>query len=301
VGGLGFGLKWDMGWMHDTLKYMSEDPIHRKFHHSKVTFRMLYAWHENYVLPLSHDEVVHGKGSLLGKMAGGDWEEFANLRALFGYMYGQAAKKLLFMGAEIAQRAEWNHDASLQWELLEHASHVGVQRWVRDLNWLYRSEPALHELDCEPEGFQWVDCNDTEQSLLSFLRRGRSTEDLILVACNFTPVARHGYRLGVPRGGHWQEVLNSDAEPYWGQGEGNFGGVEASDVPSHGQPFSLELTLPALGVVFLKSAGPLAGPGLPKPPPKPAKSAPEKSERPRSRRKAAGKARAGKRTRRTRE
>ncbi len=173
MGGLGFGLKWDMGWMHDTLKYMSEDPIHRKYHHSKITFRMLYAWHENFVLPLSHDEVVHGKGSLIGKMAGDGWDEFANLRLLFGYMYGQAAKKLLFMGGEIGQRAEWNHDASLQWELLEHESHAGIQRWVRDLNWLYRSEPALHELDCEPDGFQWVDCNDAEQSLLSFLRRGR--------------------------------------------------------------------------------------------------------------------------------
>jgi 1,4-alpha-glucan branching enzyme len=301
VGGLGFGLKWDMGWMHDTLKYMSEDPIHRKYHHSKVTFRMLYAWHENYVLPLSHDEVVHGKGSLIGKMAGGDWEQFANLRVLFGYMYGQAAKKLLFMGGEIAQRAEWNHDAGLQWELLEHASHVGVQRWVRDLNWLYRSEPALHELDCEPEGFEWVDCNDTEQSLLSFLRRGRSTDDVVLVACNFTPIVRHGYRLGVPRGGRWQEVLNSDAEPYWGQGNGNFGGVEASDVPSHGHPFSLELTLPPLGVVFLKSEGPRAGPGLPKLPARQTKPVAEQPERPRPPRKAAGKARTGKRPRRTRE
>jgi len=255
VGGLGFGLKWDMGWMHDTLKYMSEDPIHRKYHHSQVTFRMLYAWHENFVLPLSHDEVVHGKGSLLGKMAGSGWEEFANLRALYGYMYAQAAKKLLFMGGEIAQRSEWNHDGSLDWESLAHESHLGVQRWVRDLNWLYRSEPALYELDCEPDGFEWVDCNDADQSLVSLLRRGRTTDDVILVACNFTPVPRPAYRLGVPEPGWWQEVLNSDAQVYWGQGHGNLGGVEAGPVPCHGHPFSVEVMLPPLGVVFFKKAG----------------------------------------------
>jgi 1,4-alpha-glucan branching enzyme len=253
VGGLGFGLKWDMGWMHDTLKYMAEDPVHRKFHHSRVTFRMLYAWHENFVLPLSHDEVVHGKGSLIGRMAGAGWSEFANLRALFGYMYGQAAKKLLFMGGEIGQRAEWNHDQSLDWHLLEHESHAGVQRWVRDLNRLYRSEPALHELDCDPDGFQWVDCNDADRSLLSFLRRGSSTGDVILVACNFTPIARHDYRLGVPRAGWWREALNSDAKEYWGQGFGNLGGVEATPDPSHGHPYSVAVTLPPLAVVFFKS------------------------------------------------
>jgi 1,4-alpha-glucan branching enzyme len=261
VGGLGFGLKWDMGWMHDTLKYMAEDPVHRKWHHSRVTFRMLYAWHENYVLPLSHDEVVHGKGSLIGKMAGGGWEEFANLRALYGYMYGQAAKKLLFMGAEIGQRAEWSHDQSLDWHLLEHESHAGVHRWVRDLNGLYRGEPALHELDCEPDGFDWVDCNDADRSLLSFLRRGRTTEDLILVACNFTPLARHGYCLGVPRAGRWREVLNSDAREYWGQGIGNLGGVEATAEPSHGHPYSIAVTLPPLAVVFFKSEVGEPGPG----------------------------------------
>jgi 1,4-alpha-glucan branching enzyme len=214
---------------------------------------MLYAWHENFVLPLSHDEVVHGKGSLLGKMSGTGWEEFANLRALYGYMYGQAAKKLLFMGGEIAQRAEWHHDASLDWGLLAHESHAGIQKWVRDLNWFYRNEPAMHELDCDPDGFQWVDCNDADQSLLSFLRRGRSTEDLILVAANFTPLPRHGYRIGVPRQGWWGEVLNSDAADYWGRGIGNFGGLEATAIPSHGQPFSLEVTLPPLSVVFFKS------------------------------------------------
>jgi 1,4-alpha-glucan branching enzyme len=224
---------------------------------------MLYAWHENFVLPLSHDEVVHGKGSLLGKMAGMGWDEFANLRALYGYMYGQAAKKLLFMGGEIGQRAEWNHDGTLEWPLLEHESHAGIQKWVRDLNWVYRSEPALHELDCEPDGFQWVDCNDADQSLLSFLRRGHSSEDLVLVACNFTPLPRSGYRLGVPRGGLWQEILNSDATDYWGQGFGNLGGVEATPTPSHGHPFSVEVTLPPLGVVFFKSAGIHEGPGLP--------------------------------------
>jgi len=253
VGGLGFGLKWDMGWMHDTLEYMSEDPIHRKYHHNKVTFRMLYAWHENFVLPLSHDEVVHGKGSLLGRMAGTGWDEFANLRALFGYMYGQAAKKLLFMGGEFGQRAEWNHESSLEWSLLEHESHLGLQKWVRDLNHLYRAEPALHELDCEPEGFQWVDCTDVEQSLISFLRRGRSTEDVILVACNFTPLARDNYQIGVPRAGFWRELLNSDSKEYWGRGHGNFGGVEAAPVAAHGQPCSLTVTLPPLGVVFFKS------------------------------------------------
>ena len=256
VGGLGFGLKWDMGWMHDTLQYMAQDPVHRKWHHNKITFRMLYAFHENFVLPLSHDEVVHGKGSLLGKMAGAGWEEFANLRALFGYMYGQAAKKLLFMGGEIAQRAEWNHDSSLEWQLLEHESHAGVQRWVADLNRLYRAEPALHELDCDPAGFEWVDCTDAEQSLVSFLRRARSTAELILVVCNFTPVPRHDYFVGVPRGGLWREVLNSDGREYWGRGYGNLGGVEALPFPVHGRPFSLRLTLPPLAVVFLKSDAP---------------------------------------------
>jgi len=253
VGGLGFGLKWDMGWMHDTLKYMSEDPIHRKYHHNKVTFRMLYAWHENFVLPLSHDEVVHGKGSLLGKMSGMGWEEFANLRALFGYMYAQSAKKLLFMGGEIGQRTEWSHESSVDWHLLQHESHLGVQKWVRDLNHLYRGEPALHELDCDPAGFEWVDCNDADQSLISLIRRGRSTDDLILVACNFTPIPRDNYQLGVPRDGLWREVLNSDAKEYWGHGFGNFGGVEAAPFGAHGHPYSITVTLPPLGVVFFKS------------------------------------------------
>ena len=253
VGGLGFGLKWDMGWMHDTLKYMSLDPVHRKYHHNQITFRMLYAFHENFVMPLSHDEVVHGKGSLLGKMPGGGWDQFANLRTLYGYMYGQAGKKLLFMGAEFGQRAEWNHDGSLDWGVLEHESHAGIVKWVSDLNRLYRAEPALHERDCDAEGFRWVDCNDAEKSLISFTRRGRSTDDIVLVVCNFTPVPRENYRLGVPRGGYWKEVLNSDAAEYWGQGFGNMGGVEAAPVPSHGLPHTLVMTLPPLSVVFFKS------------------------------------------------
>ena len=256
VGGLGFGLKWDMGWMHDTLKYMSLDPVHRKYHHNQITFRMLYAFHENFVMPLSHDEVVHGKGSLLGKMPGGGWDQFANLRTLYGYMYGQAGKKLLFMGAEFGQRAEWNHDGSLDWGVLEHESHAGIVKWVSDLNRLYRAEPALHERDCDAEGFRWVDCNDAEKSLISFTRRGRSTDDIVLVVCNFTPVTRENYRLGVPRGGYWKEVLNSDAAEYWGQGFGNMGGVEAAPVPSHGLPHTLVMTLPPLSVVFFKSEAP---------------------------------------------
>ena len=256
VGGLGFGLKWDMGWMHDTLKYMSLDPVHRKYHHNQITFRMLYAFHENFVMPLSHDEVVHGKGSLLGKMPGGGWDQFANLRTLYGYMYGQAGKKLLFMGAEFGQRAEWNHDGSLDWGVLEHESHAGIVKWVSDLNRLYRAEPALHERDCDAEGFRWVDCNDAEKSLISFTRRGRSTDDIVLVVCNFTPVPRENYRLGVPRGGYWKEVLNSDAAEYWGQGFGNMGGVEAAPVPSHGLPHTLVMTLPPLSVVFFKSEAP---------------------------------------------
>jgi 1,4-alpha-glucan branching enzyme len=255
VGGLGFGLKWDMGWMHDTLKYFGLDPIHRKFHHNALTFRQLYAFHENFVLPLSHDEVVHGKGSLLARMPGAGQDEFASLRLLLGYMYAQPGKKLLFMGAELAQRKEWNHDASLDWHLAEAESHAGVMRFVADLNRIYRDEPALHELDCQPSGFEWVDCNDSEQSLLSLLRRGRSTDDLVLVVLNFTPVPRTNYRVGVPRAEAWYEILNSDAATYWGRGWGNFGAVEATPVPAHGRPHSLVLTLPPLGVLFLKSAG----------------------------------------------
>jgi len=255
VGGLGFGLKWDMGWMHDTLSYMSHDPIHRRYHHNELTFRMMYAFSENFVLPLSHDEVVHGKGSLLAKMPGDDWQKFANLRLLLGYMYAQPGKKLLFMGGEFGQWNEWNHDESLDWHLLAHERHAGLQRWVQDLHQLYRREPALYECDYDSTGFAWIDCNDSDHSVLSFIRKRRSTPDLMLVACNFTPVVRPNYRLGVPYGGFWQEVLNSDAEVYGGSQQGNLGGMETSPVSSHGHYHSLNLTLPPLGMVFFKRTG----------------------------------------------
>jgi len=252
VGGLGFGLKWDMGWMHDTLEYMTRDPVHRKHHHNELTFRMLYAFTEQFVLPLSHDEVVYGKRSLLNKMPGDDWQKFANLRLLYGYMYLQPGKKLLFMGGEFGQWWEWNHEASLDWHLLDVPAHQGLQRWVRDLNTIYRGEAALHELDCEPAGFAWIDCNDAAQSTLLFLRRGRSTADAFVVGCNFTPVLRRGYRIGVPHGGHWQEVLNSDAPLYGGSGQGNLGGVTADQISWHGLPQSITVTLPPLGIVVFK-------------------------------------------------
>ena len=252
LGGLGFGMKWDMGWMHDTLQYFSHDPIHRKYHHDKLTFRMIYAFSENFVLPFSHDEVVHGKGSLAGKMPGDARQKLANLRLLFGYMYAQPAKKLVFMGGELGQWREWNHDGSLDWHLVQDASHAGVQRWLADLNHLYRDEPALHQLDSDPEGFEWIDCQDTQNSVLLLLRKARGGAPPVVVALNFTPVGRRGYRVGVPGGGFWWEVLNSDAEEYGGGGEGNLGGQEAAPVPAHGRPFSLELVLPPLSAVFLR-------------------------------------------------
>jgi len=255
LGGLGFGMKWDMGWMHDTLEYMSEDPIFRKYHHSRLTFRALYAFSENYVLPLSHDEVVYGKRSLPSKMPGDEWQKFANLRLLLGYMYAQPGKKLLFMGSEFGQWEEWNHDGSLQWHLVAREPHSGVQRWVRDLNRFYKGERALHELDADRRGFQWIDCNDVENSVVSLLRRGHSTDNIVLVVCNFTPVPRFNYRLGAPRPGFWKEVLNSDAREYGGSGQGNFGGVEATPVPLHRQSHSLDLTLPPLAAVFFRSEG----------------------------------------------
>ncbi len=254
VGGLGFGFKWDMGWMHDMLLYISKDPVHRKYHHTNLTFRMLYAFTENFVLPLSHDEVVHGKGSLLGKMPGNDWQKFANLRLLYSYMFGQPGKKLLFMGSEIAQWSEWHHDESLEWHLLQYERHDQVRQLLANVNHLYRSEPALYELDCEPAGFEWIDCNDAESGVCSFIRKGKSTPDIILAIYNFTPVPRLGYIVGVPKGGHWRELLNSDAAIYGGSGVGNLGGVEARDTPSHGRPFSLSLTLPPLAAVFFKSS-----------------------------------------------
>ena len=255
VGGLGFGMKWDMGWMHDTLVYMSKNPIYRKYHHNQLTFRLLYAFNENFVLPLSHDEVVHGKGSLLGKMPGDDWQKFANLRLLFGHMYAQPAKKLLFMGGEFGQWNEWYHEESLDWHLLEFPLHAGLQRWVRELNRTYRTEKALYELDFDPSGFEWIDCNDTQQSTLSLIRKSRSTSEIILVVFNFTPTPRYNYQVGVPREGLWQEILNSDAEEYGGSGHGNFGGIEAVPIEIHGRPYSLKLTLPPLGAVFFKSEG----------------------------------------------
>ncbi len=255
VGGLGFGLKWDMGWMHDTLLYMSKDPVFRKYYHNNLTFRMLYAWHENFILPLSHDEVVHGKGSLLRKMPGDDWQKFANLRLLLGYMYAQPGKKLLFMGGEFGQWDEWYHEKSLDWHLLDYEPHQGVQRWVEDLNRLYRQEPALHELDFTPAGFEWIDCNDIDSSVVTLLRKAKNPGDMLLMVANFTPVVRLNYRVGAPRGGFWKEVLNSDSTLYWGSGQGNLGGMEAAAIPCLGRPYSLNLTLPPLGIVFFKPEG----------------------------------------------
>jgi 1,4-alpha-glucan branching enzyme len=254
VGGLGFGFKWDMGWMHDTLGYVQQDPVYRKFHYDALTFRGLYASTENFVLPLSHDEVVHGKGSLLGKMPGDDWQRRANLRLLLGYQWLLAGKKLLFMGGEIGQWREWNHETSLDWHLLADPAHAGLQRWVRDLNTAYRAEPALHELDCDAGGFEWIDCHDADQSTLAFLRRGSRAGEACVVACNWTPVPRHNHRLGVPWGGEWRELLNGDAPLYGGSGQGNLGGVSATPVASHGRAQSIVVTLPPLAIVVLKGA-----------------------------------------------
>ena len=251
VGGLGFGLKWDMGWMHDALEYMRRDPIHRKYHHDQLTFRQLYAFHENFVLPLSHDEVVHGKGSLLDKMPGDEWRRFANLRLLLSTMWAQPGKKLLFMGDEFGQWREWHHDESLDWNLLERAPHAGVRRLVAELNRAYREEPALHLHDCNPAGFEWVDCADWQGSTVSFLRKGAGGAP-VLVVCNFTPVPRLAYRIGVPAGGTWREIFNSDAAEYGGSGMGNLGAVRAEAVPAHGRSFSLPLLLPPLAALFLK-------------------------------------------------
>ncbi len=253
VGGLGFGLKWNMGWMHDMLDYFSLDPVHRKYHQEKLTFGLVYAFSENFVLVLSHDEVVHGKGALLAKMPGDDWQKFANLRALYGYMYGHPGKKMLFMGGEFGQWAEWNHDTSLSWHLLQYDPHAGLRRYVRDLNQLYLSEPALHQVDFDWAGFQWIDFSDAEQSVISFLRRSRDQADCILCIGNLTPVPRHGYRIGVPTPGRYRELLNSDAAVYGGSNQGNGGVVQAEAIPCHGLPFSLSLTLPPLGILFIKT------------------------------------------------
>ena len=251
LGGLGFGMKWDMGWMHDTLAYIEKDPVHRRFEHHHLTFRMLYAFSENYMLPLSHDEVVHGKGSLLSKMPGDDWQKFANLRLLLAYMYAMPGKKLLFMGAEFGQWREWNHDESLDWHLVDQPMHDGVSRWTGDLNRLMRDEKPLHELDFDPAGFSWIDGTDAEQSVISFIRRS-SEDEMIVAAFNFTPVPRQNYQIGAPVPGRWLEVLNSDAPIYGGSGQGNLGGVDAAPIPRHGHLHSLNLTLPPLGALFLK-------------------------------------------------
>jgi 1,4-alpha-glucan branching enzyme len=252
VGGLGFGYKWNMGWMHDTLSYMERDPMYRSYHHNEMTFGLVYAYSENFILPLSHDEVVHGKGSLLTKMPGDRWQQFANLRAYLAFMWTHPGKKLLFMGGEFGQEREWNHDQSLDWHLLADPSHRGIQSLVRDLNALYRSIPALHELDCEPSGFEWVDGGNTQQSLLSYIRKGKSGSGRALVVCNFTPQVHHRCRFGVPAAGRWVERLNSDSEAYGGSNVGNLGGVEAEKQSAHGRPYSLEITVPPLATIVLE-------------------------------------------------
>jgi 1,4-alpha-glucan branching enzyme len=253
LGGLGFGMKWNMGWMHDTLNYLQQDPVHRKFHHDELTFSLWYAFHENFVLPLSHDEVVHGKGSLIGRMPGDPWQQFANLRLLFGMQWAHPGKKLLFMGGEFGQRREWAHESSLEWHVLgADQRHEGVQRWVADLNRVYKAEKSLHEKDFSVEGFRWIQRGDWEQSVLSFIRQGGENDAPIAVVCNFTPVPRYNYRLGVPRGGSWRELLNSDAAHYGGSGLGNFGGAMATPMPYESFGHSLSITLPPLAVLFFK-------------------------------------------------
>jgi 1,4-alpha-glucan branching enzyme len=252
LGGLGFTYKWNMGWMHDMLGYMAHDPIHRRWAHNQLTFSMLYAYHENFILPFSHDEVVHGKGAMIGKMPGDEWRRFANLRALYTYFFTHPGKKLLFMGGEFGQVREWNYDNSLDWDVVQYPVHGGVQHLVRDLNRVYREQASLHQLDYDPAGFQWIDCNDNENSVFSFIRRARDPRDLTAVVLNFTPVARQAYRIGVPEPGFYRELVNTDAEAYWGSNMGNGGGVMAEDVPAHGHPHSLNLILPPLGALILK-------------------------------------------------
>ncbi|MFT4171951.1 MAG: 1,4-alpha-glucan branching protein GlgB [Rhodocyclaceae bacterium] len=254
LGGLGFGLKWNMGWMHDTLKYFAREGIHRRFHHSELTFSLWYAFNENFVLPLSHDEVVYGKQALIEKQPGDDWQRFAGLRALFGFMWAHPGKKLLFMGGEFGQRREWQHDEVLQWFVLQYPLHSGLQRWVADLNRYYRQAPALYQVDFAPEGFQWIDCDDAESSVVIMLRLPKGEGRAVLALCNFTNVPRVGRRIGVPRAGWWREVLNSDAPDYGGSGMGNYGGLQAQDVGAHGRPYSVEVTLPPMAVVLLESA-----------------------------------------------
>jgi len=252
TGGLGFSLKWNMGWMHDTLGYMSKDPIHRKYHQNNMTFGLLYAFNENFILPLSHDEVVHGKGSLLSKMAGDEWQKFANLRAFYGFMWAHPGKKLLFMGSEFGQWQEWNFETSLEWDALDAPNHHGVQHFVQDLNQLYQKEPALHENDFNERGFEWIDASDTENSVLSFIRKAESSDEFLIIVSNFTPVAWDAYRIGVPKQGYYKEIFNSDSDNYWGSNMGNQGGQATESIPMHGYPQSLSLILPPLATIMLK-------------------------------------------------
>ena len=254
-GGLGFGFKWNMGWMHDTLDYMSKDPVYRKFDHHLMTFGLIYAWTENFVLPLSHDEVVHGKGSIFARMPGDEWQKFANLRAYYGFMYGHPGKKLLFMGCEFGQRDEWKYAHSLDWHLLDCAPHQGVKKLVQDLNHFYKNEPALYYHDCSPEGFEWLDSNNADASIYAFLRRGQNSNDMVIVICNFTPVVRYNYRIAVPLEGFYAEIVNTDAEIYGGSNIGNQGGLHAEHIMHHGRPYSLNLTVPPLATVILKYKG----------------------------------------------
>ena len=274
LGGLGFSLKWNMGWMNDTLAYFAKDPVYRKYSHGSLTFSLIYAFTENFLLPLSHDEVVHGKGSLLDKMPGDLWQKFANLRLLYGYMYGHPGKKLLFMGDEFAQWREWTHQHSLDWHLLQWRDHQGMLRLVADLNRLYKSEPALHEIDFDWNGFEWLELNDSENSLLSFLRRGKSSDEMFVVVANFTPVSRDDYRIGVPEPGFYREMLNTDSECYAGSNVGNFGGTWAHEGAYAGRPYHISIKVPPLGVVFFKYEPPKrerksAAPGARQPGPKP--------------------------------
>lgn len=254
-GGLGFSLKWNMGWMHDMLQYFSKDPVHRKYHHNNLTFALLYAFSERFMLPLSHDEVVHGKASLLHKMPGDDWQKFANLRLLFGFMYGFPGKKLIFMGGEFGQRDEWNHEKSLDWHLCQFSPHSGMQRWIKDLNNIYKKESALHQVDFHYSGFEWIDFHDKGNSIISFIRKSYDGKDKIIVVCNYTPIPRFGYRVGVPDEGTYEEILNSDSSYYLGSNVGNAGEIKTEPISQHGRSYSLNLVLPPLAVIFLKRVG----------------------------------------------
>ncbi len=250
TGGLGFGMKWNMGWMHDTLSYFSKDPVHRNYHHNQLTFSIMYAFNENFMLSLSHDEVVHGKGSLINKMPGDEWQKFANLRLLFGYMFTHPGKKLQFMGMDMGQWSEWNHDSSLDWHLLDNRNHMGLQQWIKELNEKYRQLPALYEQDFVNEGFRWIDANDSQNSVLSFARYSKDSKNVVIVVCNMTPMPRYNYRVGVPEEGTWTEILNSDGKNYGGSGQGNLGGVETVPVPYHNEDYSINITIPPLGIVI---------------------------------------------------